>query len=142
MAGSGRHNADVTLVVALASGLSNKQAVQQAKVSERTVTWRLADPAFREQVAAARSETVTRTAALLTAAGTAAVQTLMQLLSARAESVRLGAARAVLELAVSYREGEQMEARLRALEQHQASPSKPVTIVPFRPAQESHEPGA
>ena len=112
----GKHTTDVTLVVALASGLSRKQAAQQAKVSERTVTRRLADPAFRERVAAAQAETITQTSAQLTAAGLEAVHTLVQLLSAQAESVRLAAARAVLELAVSYREGAQLEVRIAALE--------------------------
>ena len=52
----------------------------------------------------------------LSAAGLDAVATLVELLSARAETVRLGAARAILELATSYREAEQLEARIAALE--------------------------
>ena len=141
MAGGDRRNADSALVTALAAGLTNQQAAKQAGVSESTVARRLREPAFREQVAAARSETVARTAAQLTAAGTAAVRTLLQLLDSRSDTARLGAARAILEMATSYREGEQLEARLRALEQQQAQPSKPPTIVPWRPqgvAQEPH----
>ena len=87
------------------------------------------------QIAAAQSETVARTAAQLTAAGTAAVATLVELLSARAETVRLGAAKAILELATSYRENEQLEARIAALEAQAADQAaQAVRTVPQRGA--------
>ena len=117
MAGSGRHNADLTLAVALASGLTQEQAARQAGVSERTVTRRLADPAFRQQVAEARAETVSRTAARLTAGGLAATTALLRLLSAESESVRLGAARAILDLGTKMREAGELEERLARLEE-------------------------
>jgi HEAT repeat protein len=46
-----------------------------------------------------------------------AADVLRQLLAARSESVRLGAARALLELGVKLREGVELEERLRALEE-------------------------
>ena len=116
MARSGRPGGDTTLVVALASGLSNRQAAKQAGCSERTVARRLADPAFRRRVDETRAATIAQTAAQLTAAGLAAVRTLLSLLDAEGESVRLGAAKAILELGRSLRESQELESRISALE--------------------------
>ena len=69
MARRGRPNADPTLIVALAAGLTNRQAAKQADVSERTVVRRLSDPGFRRQVAEARATTAEQIMARLTAGG-------------------------------------------------------------------------
>ena len=106
MARSGRPGGDTTLVVALASGLSNWQAAKQVGCSERMVARRLADPAFRRQVDEARAATIAQTAAQLTAAGLAAVKMLLKLLDAEGETVRLGAAKAILELGRALRESQ------------------------------------
>ena len=119
MAGNGRHNADPALIVSLAAGLTNAQAAKEAGVSERTVRRRLDDPVFRQQVTAARAETVAQTAARLTAAGLGAVTTLLKLLNAEAESVRLGAARSILDLGFKAREIGELEERLASLEKQQ-----------------------
>ena len=117
MARNGRHGADSALVVALAAGLTRQQAAKQAGVSLRTVARRLNDPKFRQQIAEARSATVEQASARLTAASLMAIQTLLQLLGAESESVRLGTARAILEMGVKFRETEELEAKIRAFQE-------------------------
>ena len=117
MAGGDRKNADTALVVAVAAGLTNKQAAEQASVSESTVYRRLREPAFKQQVSEARAATVEQASARLTSASLMAIQTLLQLLDAESESVRLGSARAILELGVKFREAQELEARIAQLEQ-------------------------
>ena len=121
MAGGDRKNADLALVLAVASGLTNKQAAEQAGVSESTVYRRLRDPAFKQQVREARAATVEQASARLTAASLTAIQTLLQLLDAESESVRLGSARVILELGVKFREAQELEARISQLEQQLAN---------------------
>ena len=117
MAHRGRHGADSALVVALAAGMTRQQAAKQAGVSLRTVARRLNDPAFRQQIVEARATTAEQIMARLTAGGLLAVQALLGLLSAESESARLGAARAILELGVKFRETEELEARIRAFQE-------------------------
>ena len=117
MARRGRHNADPTLIVALAAGLTNRQAAKEAGVSERTVVRRLGDPKFRQQIVEARSATVEQASARLTAASLMAIQTQLQLLGAGSERVRLGTARAILEMGVKFRETEELEAKIRAFQE-------------------------
>jgi hypothetical protein len=84
----------------------------------------LAEPAFRRQVQAVRAEMVQRLAGTLTAAGTEAVKTLLDLLKGTtAAAVRLGAARAVLEIGVKFREMADLEERLATLEEQVAATS-------------------
>jgi hypothetical protein len=78
---------------------------------------RLADPAFRAQVNEVRADTVRRAADMFSAASLPAIKTLMTLHeSATSESVRLGAARAIIELGCKLRENVELTARLAALE--------------------------
>ena len=121
MAGGDRKNADTALVVAVAAGLTNKQAAEQAGVSESTVYRRLREPAFKQQVREARAATVEQASARLTAASLRAIQSLLQLLDAESESVRLGSARAILELGAKFREAQELEARIIQLEQQLAN---------------------
>jgi hypothetical protein len=112
-----RRKADAGLVMALACGASPEHAAQKAGVSVRTVQRRLAEPDFRAQVDEARAEMVRRVAGMLTAAGVASVKTFTTLQeSAKSESVRLGAARAVIELGCKLREAAELVGRLAALE--------------------------
>jgi hypothetical protein len=118
MTQNGRRNADQRLLLALACGATVESAARQAGVSESTVYRRLADPAFRQQLQAVRADMVQRTAGALTAAATEAVRTLLELQKpAVPAAVRLGAARAVLEIGVKLREVAELEERLTALEQ-------------------------
>jgi len=116
MAGGGRTSADETLVVLLAGGATRQQAAQSAGVGERTVYRRLEDPAFRARIEEARADMLARTSALLTAAGAAAAGTLVRLLRAESDAVKLAAAVRIIELGGKLRTDLELEARIAALE--------------------------
>jgi len=83
----------------------------------RTVYRRLTEPGFRAQVNEVRTEMVRRVAGMLTAAGVASIRTFTTLQeSAASEAVRLGAARAVVELGCKLRESVELTERLSAVE--------------------------
>jgi hypothetical protein len=106
------------LVLALACGSTVEAAARQAEVSDRTVYRHLKDPKFRTQVRDARAEMVKRSAGMLTAAAGESVRTLLALQKAPTPpAVRLGAARAILELGIKVREMVELEGRIEALEQ-------------------------
>jgi hypothetical protein len=122
VAQKGRRNADGRLMLALACGATVEVAARQAGVSESTAYRRLADPEFRGQLQRLRADMVQRTAGALTAAATEAVKALLALMQpATPPPVRLGAARAVLELGTRLREAAELEERLAALEQQVAA---------------------
>src|SRR5262245_1947750 len=116
MAEIGRRKGDDALLVALASGQTVRDAARAAGIGERTATRRLADPGFRQAVTELQAEMVGRAMGRLADGMVAAADTLRQLLSADGESVRLGAARSILELADRLRDVE-LEQRLIAVEQ-------------------------
>ena len=116
MAGIGRHHADEAIMIALAGGMTQQQAAKHAGVSEKTIRNRLADPVFKQKIADYRANLLARTADRLTAVGLKAVTALEDLLEAESESVRLGAARTILELGPRIREVKDFEERLLALE--------------------------
>ncbi len=112
-----RKKADMPLLVVLACGATVEQAAKQVGLSERTVYRRLADPAFQRSLAEVRSDMVTRTSGTLTATGAEAVRTLVTLLNPEVvANVRLGAARAVLEMGIRLREVADLEQRILDLE--------------------------
>ena len=76
---------------------------------------------FKQQVAEARATTLEQTSARLTAAGLLAVQALLQSLNAESESVKLAAAKAILEQGVRLRESFELEVRIAQLEQQLAN---------------------
>src|SRR5262249_20778157 len=117
MAHRGRKNADEALLLALACGATTEKAAHQAGVSPRTATRRLADPEFRRRLARTKTDLLRRTAAGLTAGAVEAVKTLLALQAAgQPPAVRLGAARAVLELGLKVREAAEVKERLAELE--------------------------
>jgi AcrR family transcriptional regulator len=116
VAGNGRKNADGVLVAALAGGMTVAESARQAGIGERTVYRRLEDPAFRWTVADARGRLLEHAVGQLAEASTAAAATLRALLDAEADTVRLGAARSILELGGRLREWVELEARIAALE--------------------------
>jgi hypothetical protein len=117
MAGRGRENADEKILVALACGATVPKAAADAGVSTRTVERRLADPKFRARLHQLRGETLQRAGGMLTAATLKSVSTLVALQEANhPAAVRLGAARAVLDLALRLREQTELENRLTTLE--------------------------
>ena len=110
-------NAQMVLVVILACGATVEQAAKQTGLSERTIYRRLADPEFARRLQEVRSEMLQRTSGTLTATGSEAVRTLVTLLNPNvAPNVRLGAARAVLEIAIKIREAADLEHRILDLE--------------------------
>jgi hypothetical protein len=110
-----RKKAEDSLLMALACGATVDSAARKCKLCVRTVYRRLEDFLFRLQEL--RVDMFQRTAATLTAAGSEAVRTLLELLkSANPPATRLGAARSVLELGMKAREFVELEQRLAALE--------------------------
>jgi hypothetical protein len=112
----GRRNADEALAAALATGQTLRAAAAAAGVGERTATRRWADPAFRRRVSHLRGDLVARSLGRMADGMAEAADTLRELLAAASESVRLGAARALLELGVKLRESVELEERLTDLE--------------------------
>jgi hypothetical protein len=114
----GKRQADEKLLLALACGATVDNAARAAGISPATAYRRLTEPAFRQRLQQVRTDMVSRAAATLTAAGTEAVKTLLVLQQpAVPAAVRLGAARAVLEMGIKLREMADLEERLAALEQ-------------------------
>jgi len=108
---------DGPLIAALAGGSTEQEAARVAGISVRTVQRRLADPTFARLVTEARAAMVSQSVGLLAKGAAAATTTLFALLQpAVSPSVRLGAARAILELGAKLREGAELEARIAALE--------------------------
>src|SRR5215213_1839174 len=120
MTAGGRKSADSALVTALAAGGTVEAAAKAAGVSETTAYRRQREPAFRQRVAEVRDEMVSRAVARLSATSTLAADCLRELLKAQSETVRLGAARAILELGSRLREQEDLGARIAALERELA----------------------
>jgi hypothetical protein len=112
----GRKNADESLQGALAVGKTIRQAAALAGVSERTVNRRLQDTAFRRRIEELRAGMVQEALGKMADGMSDAAATLRKLLKAKGESVRLGAARSILELGSKLRESVELESRLQALE--------------------------
>jgi hypothetical protein len=114
----GKQHADTVLLTALACGATREVAARQAGVSESTVFRRLRDAEFCRKLKDLRAEMVERTAGMLTAASMESVRTLVELQKpAQPAAVRLGAAKAVLEIGLKLRELTEEEQRLAALEE-------------------------
>jgi hypothetical protein len=111
---------DSALVVALAAGKTLRDAAKAAGVAEATAHRRVKEPGFAEAVAEARSKLVDAALGQLANASAEAVTTLRALLHADGESVRLGAARSILELGTKLRESVEFEQRIARLEGAQA----------------------
>jgi hypothetical protein len=117
MSHRGRTNADEAILLSLACGSSTEKAAADAGVSPRTVHRRMSDPSFRARLHRLRGEMFERAGGAMSAAALRAVQTLLSLQDAnQPPAVRLGAARAILELGMRVREMNELEARLAALE--------------------------
>jgi hypothetical protein len=100
----------------LAAGTTLRVACRKDNVGETTVKRWLKDPLFLRRVTELRSEMTNRALGRLCDGMAFAADALRKLLSAESESVRLGAARAVLELGTKLRESVELEQRVTALE--------------------------
>ena len=112
-----RKKNDHALLMVLACGATVEAAAKQVNLSDRTIYRRLKEPDFKRRLAEVRADMVQRTAGTLTAAATEAVRTLVGLMNASEPApVRLGAARAVLEIGIKVREVADLEQRVLDLE--------------------------
>jgi hypothetical protein len=116
MAENGRRKGDAVLLLALAGGQTVRDAARAAGIGERTASRRLVDPDFRQRVGELRADMVQQALGKMADGMAEAADTLRQLLHAKSESVRLGAARSLLELGVKLRESVELETRIAALE--------------------------
>jgi hypothetical protein len=121
---NGRRKGADTLALALAGGETLRDAARLAGVGERTAARRWADSAFRRRVCDLRGDMVQRALGRMADGMAEAAGTLRQLLAAASESVRLGAARALLEVGLKVREAVELEARLAELERQGAARGK------------------
>lgn len=115
MAFIGRKKDDI-LALNLAAGASIAEAATKAGMGERTAYRRLADTAFRQRIQEMRGEMIGRALGCMADSMSEAADVLRNLLRAEAESVRLGAARSLLDLGVKLREAVELESRLVKLE--------------------------
>jgi hypothetical protein len=106
----------------------------------------MADPDFRQRVDELRTEMVGRALGRLADGMTDAADTLRALLRAEGESVRLGAARALLELGAKLRESVELASKLEELERllkggdgESAQPGREVAGTGPRDSQDSPE---
>src|SRR5262249_55335360 len=104
-------------ILALACGETIAEAARKAGVVERTLyRWRK-EEAFRQEIAAARAELFSRALGRMAEGAVGSVLTLRQLcLKGKSETVRLAAARTLLEQGAKLRESVEFEQRLEALE--------------------------
>jgi HEAT repeat protein len=116
MAENDRRKGESVLLLALAAGTTTREAARQAGIGERTATRRLADPGFRQRVQDTRAALVERTLGKLARGSTKAADTLRRLLKSESDSVKLGAARALLEIGSKLRESVELENRIAELE--------------------------
>lgn len=108
---------DKALVPALARGETIARSAKAAGISERTVYRRLMDPEFKRRVQESRTRLLEQATGKLVGAAEGAIDTLVALLDSRSDSVRLGAARAILVHLLRLKELSEFEGRLDALEE-------------------------
>jgi hypothetical protein len=117
--------AEERLIQTLACGASIEGAARECGASSRTVHRRLADPEFRRRVQQIRSDMMQRIAGSLTAASTEAMRTLLELMKPTVSpTIRLGAARTVLECAMRMNEFTELEDRVAEMEKEPAEPQR------------------
>jgi hypothetical protein len=130
-AGNGRENRGLTprqdkVALSLATGCALAVAARESGAGERTIrTWTATVPAFTRRIHELRAEMTSQALGRLTADLSSAADTLGYLSRrAKSETVRLGAARALLELGNKLRESNELEQRIAALEANQSGPGR------------------
>ena len=86
-----------TLVTEMAAGNTVIGVANRLRCSDRTVRRRLQDPAIRQRIITRRTEMVQMAVGKLAGAGGQAAFTLWDLLKSESETIKLGAARSVLD---------------------------------------------
>ena len=116
MVGKPRRN-DGALVDLLAAGRSNADAARLSGISVRTVNRRMADSDFRQRLDVRRAEMFERGAARMADLVSRSIDTLSELMEqSKSESIRLSAAKSVIDGAVRLRELISIESRLAEME--------------------------
>lgn len=104
-------------LAAYACGATVEMAAAKAGISKSTAYRRLKDPDFQRRLDDIRAETVRRVTDMLTASNLEAAKSLLDLQKVTTSpGVRLGAARATIELSARLRENYDLAERLAALE--------------------------
>jgi hypothetical protein len=116
------------LITALAAGSTVPEAAKTAGISLRTAYRWLEDSELRAEIALVRARMIERAAGKLAASCVEAAEILAKLArSAKSETIRLSAARSVLEQALRLRESLDIATRLAELERYipnQADPAR------------------
>ncbi len=116
MTASGRKKGSADLLVAaLAAGKTVREAATICGVAERTIRRRMSDPAFAARVAEAQRLTSQAALGRLVESLTAAADTLAELLKAESDSVKLGAARSIVEMTAKIKADVEFAEQLRQL---------------------------
>jgi hypothetical protein len=103
--------------LALARGCTLRVAAEESGAGERTLkTWTATVPAFTRRIAQLRAEMTSQALGRMIDGMSEAADTLRRLLRAKSRTVRLGAARALIELGTKLRETVELEERIAALE--------------------------
>ena len=133
-----RKQADEMLLTALACGATVDNAAAKCGLSPGIVAKRLKDPKFAKRLQNVRSGMVQRTAAMLTAAATEAVRTLLELQGPNSPPpVRLNACRAIIELGSKLRETAELQERIAAIEQQLTTETNPQPFIPQERSEEA-----
>lgn len=112
---------DHELIAALAAGKTYEEAAKVAGVSRATVARRMQEAAFRREVERVRVEMFESAIGQLSGIASEAVQTLRKLLGGKTPpTVRLGAAKAILDVALKERDAAALEDLLREVEELKA----------------------
>jgi hypothetical protein len=111
--------------LALARGGTQEEAARSAGCGLRTLKTWVNLPGFVVRVRALRSAMTDRAVGELADGMADAARGLRKLLSAKSETVRLGACRAMLELTVKLREATELEERITALENRNEQHPRP-----------------
>lgn len=108
---------DAIAAAVLAAGSTREAAAKASGLSARTISRRLAEPGFQAVVADLRAQALDRASGILADSATLAARTLRDLLEPTAQdTVRLAAARGILDAILRIRECVEFERRLSALE--------------------------
>jgi hypothetical protein len=117
-----RYKGEDGLLLALVQGFSVAKAAKLAGVGQTTAFNRLRDPEFRTRLDELRNQYVQRAAAKLAASANMSVTTLCRLQGTDfPPAVRLGAAKAVLEHMLKFRDSAILEQRLAEMEHRLAA---------------------
>jgi hypothetical protein len=117
VAANGSNGKREAVALAVASGLSLRQAADQCRVGQRTVMRWHQEEAFRRRIAELRTELFDQAVGLLSRLGGKAAAVLGMLLDSGDEKVKLAAAKAILDQAAKTRDLAELAAGVEELRQ-------------------------